>query len=559
MLATYCGLSFLYFGLRLVLESGRQYVGGFDDPQILIWSFAWWPHAILHGQNPFVTHVLWPPGGVNLAWVNAVPGLALLFSPLTLTLGPVVSYNVAAVLMPALAAWAAFLLCHYLTRSLWPSLVGGYLYGFSAYMLGHEGVQLQLVAVFVLPLVALIVVRYVDDDLSSRTLVLSLGPLLAFQILTSTEFAFTLTLALACALALAWMFVRDKRPRLRSLLAPLAGAYAVAAALTAPFLYYTVTGFRFSAFNPPEQYEADLANLIVPTHLQAFGAGWAQVISDQFPGNYAERGAFLGLPVLAIVGLFAWRRWQTAGGRFLVAALCLAVYAALGPDLTVVGHRLLPLPTILGHNRLALPGLGSHLVPLFNNVLPTRIMLYASLVSVVIVAIWMASSPAGRILRWALPALAVLMLVPNPAAGIWATTYTIPPFFTDSAYRSCLRPGEVILPEPVTQGGMSLLWQVTSDFRFRMTGGRVQLSPPTEFLHPQSIAQIAVGYPPVADQTQLFTAFFKKKGVTSVILDKSRALIWAPALDRIAKRQDVGGILLYRVSGEPRACPTTER
>ena len=34
-----------------------------------------------------------------------------------------------------------------------------------------------------------------------------------------------------------------------------------------------------------------------------------------------------------------------------------------------------------------------------------------------------------------------------------------------------------------------------------------------------------------------------------MIVDKREAAIWAPALDQIAPRQDVGGVLLYRVGG----------
>jgi hypothetical protein len=171
----------------------------------------------------------------------------------------------------------------------------------------------------------------------------------------------------------------------------------------------------------------------------------------------------------------------------------------------------------------------------------------------VVVALWMTTSSSG-IARWLLPALAVLMLVPNPAAGNWSTSYAVPAFFTDSRFRSCLRPDEVVLPQPVSNGGFSLLWQVSSGFRFRMTGGRLQLSPPSSFLHPPSIAKIAVGDPPAANQTKLFRAFIAQKGVTSVIVDKTRGTSWAPALDRIAKPQDVGGVLLYRI-GPGRACP----
>ena len=75
---------------------GRGYVGTGVDPQIPIWMLAWWPHAILHGQNPIVTHAIWAPDGVDLAWVTSIPAVALAFAPLTLAAGPVASFNVAA-------------------------------------------------------------------------------------------------------------------------------------------------------------------------------------------------------------------------------------------------------------------------------------------------------------------------------------------------------------------------------------------------------------------------------------------------------------------------------
>ena len=62
-LALYCAVSFLYFGLRLVLEPGSRYVGSYDrDPQTLIWGFAWYPHAILSGENPLAPRSGRPPG-----------------------------------------------------------------------------------------------------------------------------------------------------------------------------------------------------------------------------------------------------------------------------------------------------------------------------------------------------------------------------------------------------------------------------------------------------------------------------------------------------------------
>ncbi len=82
----------------------RDLIGGGSDPQLFVWSLGWWPHAVIHGLNPFVTHVLWAPHGSNLVWTTSVPGLALLLAPVTLAAGPGAAYNVAAVLLPALAA-----------------------------------------------------------------------------------------------------------------------------------------------------------------------------------------------------------------------------------------------------------------------------------------------------------------------------------------------------------------------------------------------------------------------------------------------------------------------
>ena len=115
-------------GIRPLVESGHHFIGYGYDPQIFIWSLAWWPHAVAHGDNPFVTRAIWFPYGLNLTWSTTIPGLALLFAPVTLLAGAIVAYDVAAVLLPALAAWTAYLLCRYLTGALWPSLVGGYLF-----------------------------------------------------------------------------------------------------------------------------------------------------------------------------------------------------------------------------------------------------------------------------------------------------------------------------------------------------------------------------------------------------------------------------------------------
>src|SRR5262249_49620315 len=150
-LAAYVAVSFGLFGLPVVSRFGHDWIGTGADPQIFVWSLAWWPHAVLHWQNPVVTHEVWPPAGLDLTWASSVPALAAALAPVTLSAGTVASYNAGMILAPALAAWTAFLLCRHVTRSFWPSLAGGYLFGFSSYELGHLLGHMNLSWVFLVP------------------------------------------------------------------------------------------------------------------------------------------------------------------------------------------------------------------------------------------------------------------------------------------------------------------------------------------------------------------------------------------------------------------------
>ena len=158
-LVLYVAIACAYFGSGLLPHPGRVVVGDQNAP-IYIWSFGWWSHALTTWTNPLVSHALYAPYGVDLAWTPTAPGLAAIFSPLTLLIGPIASYNVASLLMLSISAWTGYLLCGYLTRSTWAALVGGYLFGFSTANLRQLSVgNLNLTAVFVFPLVALVVIR----------------------------------------------------------------------------------------------------------------------------------------------------------------------------------------------------------------------------------------------------------------------------------------------------------------------------------------------------------------------------------------------------------------
>jgi hypothetical protein len=541
-LAAYCLVAFLFFGLPVASHPGRVVVGSDFDPETYIWYLAWWPHAVFHGESPVVTHAVWAPSGYDLAWTTSVPVMAFAFAPLTALAGPVVSFNALMILLPALSAWTAFVLCRYVTRRFWPSLAGGYLFGFSTYTLGHEQGHLNLVAVFLVPVVALVVLRYLNGELGRRRFAVYLGLLLGAQAGLTTEILATLTLALAVSWALAFWLVPARRERLRSLLVPTVAAYGIAALIASPLSYYALTDFNTGELGPTAEFVTDPVNLVVPSTITAVGGTAARGISVHFPPNILEQTSYLGLPLLAIVALFLLRRRGEPSGRFLLVGFGVAILAALGSWLHVYGTRLVPLPWVaLAH------------LPLFNNIYTVRLMLYAFLAAAVIVALW-SSGGAPRWLRIALPILAAISLAPSLGHHHWDTKLVVPAFIADGDYKRCLAPNENVIAIPYGYMGNSVLWQALSGFRFRLEGG--SLGDQVQPFGGTTVVRLTNDDVRQGDADTVLQVA-RARGVGAILVDPTDPYPWSAVLAPIGKPTAVGGLLLYRVGHDgvsPAAC-----
>jgi hypothetical protein len=533
-LAIYLTLSLAFFGRPLILHGDRAYLGSRYDPEILIWSFAWWPHALLNGDNPFVTHSVWPVTGINLGWVASMPGLALIAAPLTVVAGPVIAYNVVTLAVPAVSAWTAFLLCHYLTKSWWASLAGGYLFGFSSYMLGQQIAHLHMTSIFLIPLVALTVVQYMDAKIERRQLALRVGLLLGAQAWLSTEILATLTVSLVACLVVAYLLLPTARVRLRSAVPGVLAAFAIACVLGAPLLGYALSDIPSESINDPALFPADLLNLVVPTDVTLLGTDTTRSLSQKFVANITEHGAYLGLPLLAILGWYAWAARHRPGERLVVVLLLLGIIAELGVALHVAGERVMPLPWELADD---LPGL--------IHVLPARFSMYVSLAAAVAAALWAASSRPSRSVRVALVAAAVLALLPAAHRHLWQTTPTRPAFFANGAYERCLSPSETVFLPDVADTD-ALIWQAESDLGFRLA--MASLSPAIPDGLPDTEAARAVLYGAVPGNGQRLIRLARGLGASVIVLDDEQLKQWAPPLAEAGlKPVRIGGISLYHL------------
>jgi hypothetical protein len=537
VLLGYAAISLAYFGAPLAAHPGRDLLGHGRDPQIFVWSFAWWLHALETWQNPFYSHAIYAPGGINLVWTTTVPGLALLFAPVTYLVGPAASFNLAEMLVPAVSAFTAFLLCRHVSRSLWAGVVGGYLFGFSTYMLGQEQGHLHMTAVFLLPLMALAAFRYLHEEISGRGFAWRLGLLYGLQFWLSTEVLLTAALALAVTLPLAYWLVPTTRPRLRSMLAPLLGAIAIAAAVSVPLLWYTATGFQSGSINDPSLFDGDLLNFVVPTRFVWAGGASLYQISQHFPGGAAEAGSYLGIPTLVIVAWYAVSRRRSAVARYLVVALLLTAVLTLGTGIAVKGRieAWLPWRLVAG-------------LPLLDNVLPARFSLYLSLITAVIVALWAASRRdwAGRLL----PVLAVLAIVPQLGHGYWHVHPERWAFFTAQTYRVCFPRNQNVAIFPFGFWDDSTLWQAESGFWFRMPEGYLAPTPPAKDLAGDPVIRMLT-YTidnPTPDQ---IVAFARREKVDRIISVEIYPHPKGTQMHRFGEVQDSGGVLIAPACGYP--------
>jgi hypothetical protein len=546
-LGLYLLASVLLFGIPVLGDMRHAYVGlgqpdlgtGFTDPSVYMWSMVWWPHAIVHGMNPLVTHVVWAPQGVGLAWTTTIPGASILAWPVTAMFGPVAAFNAWMLLAPALAAWTAYLLFRHVTGAFWPSLVGGYLFGFSSYELAQMTAHLNLALIFPIPLAALLVLLRVEGSLRPVPFVLLMAGTVALQFAFSQELAFTMTVfgILVGLLALV-LFPKARRP-----LVIAAGwtavSYLVAAVVLIPFLPALPGASAFVPRTWPSKYATDLLNFVVPTRIALVASHAARGVASRFAPGLSEEGAYLG-PVLLLVALFAARAGRTRTGGFVLASLGLILLASLGPGLRVGGvQRAGPLPwAAAGH------------VPLLRMALPARFMVYAWLVLGLLAALWLAAPIRGAWARWGkwgVAGLCVVALLPNLALPLWHSRSDTPPFFATALYRRYLEPGRNTLVIPFASNGFSMLWQAETDLAFPMAGGYIACAIPPEYRRWAIVATFLSKRRLPGFENQL-RAFLGHLDVANVVVDPRARGPWSTVFGALAIRPvGVGGILYYRI------------
>ncbi|HVC41237.1 MAG TPA: hypothetical protein VND54_04595 [Candidatus Saccharimonadales bacterium] len=555
------GAAYLALAVLLCINAWRApsttYIGEGPDPIQQMWGIAWVPYAISHALDPLSTHLLNQPTGTDILWSTPTALVVAPLWPVTALFGATVTYNVVATLSLALASFFAFLVIRrWVPGGVVAAAIGGLLYGFSPFMTGQLFGHYNLVLSGVTPPLALMLADeiLVRQRRRPRTLGLLAAALAVVQFFIAQEILLTETLVAAIFAVVLAITHRDSvRARVAFVARSMRWAVPPAAMVLAYPTWLQFFGADHvvgGAINGTDIYVTDPTNFVVPTVAQLIAPQMATSVSSHFSGNASEWDAYLGIPLIVLLALATFRFWRAPPIRTAAILAVIIAVLSLGPHINVQGHALLAVP---------LPWwIPAHL-PVLDDILPNRLMVYVDLAAAIIVAftlrrVWLARS--SPLLNVAVAVVVLLPLVPTLPAP--ATRLTTPSVFAATA-PAMIPPGATVLfePFPSVYHVDAMHWQVSSHFAFTMVGGYIigPYAPGAEALEAMihSLATAAPNATLVAADRSRLMGLLRTLGVTDVLVGSGAspgaAALFTQVFD--APPTGDGGFMIWRVPVSP--------
>lgn len=524
--------SITVFG-SVAADPGGQVVANNDDSSLFIWWLGHTAEVVARtfgfgsgfGSGLFGGAGPWPAdgllhteamnalgGGVNGAWNTSLVAPGLVLAPLTWIAGPIVSYNVLVLSIPVLNSLAAALLfTRFLPRTSAFIAAGGV--GFSSYVIAQLSGHPNLAFAVTAPITACAILSLlgIGSRASARTGVaapadagtpasagipasagtapsttperrarrfwavsIGLGLMLGVQFYFSTEVLAGTFLAALCFLVSLAVFAR--RVLSRRAWADLAGGGVLASVLALVLALPLLLRMRGpmapdGPIRPHGVWNTDLLDPIIPAVPTWLGAGESPIprIMDI---DGAELGAYVGAPALVaalliVVGLIRRRRYSLP--LRVASATGLLVFAlALGSPVLLGGK------VLLSSGPFAL----IEALPVLENILPMRLVLYSTIALFAILGIgldWSLArirTPRGKGLLGLLVLAGVCVL-----PGVQSSRTVYVPDFYDGTLAEVVPEGSVVktFPRPLAwaepHADEAMVWQAVSGFRYRETGG----------------------------------------------------------------------------------------
>lgn len=533
-----------------------------SESNFFVWWLNWSPWSLLHFQDQLFTTYQNHPGGVNGMWSATVPVLGILLAPVTLTFGPVASYNIGMILGPVVSGLSlALALGPYVKRWV-PRRLAGLLYGFCPFIIAHTSVGHLNLVWAVLPPALLWAVHsiFIQPGTQPWRAGALLGSAFAVQtgIYTQTvALGAIVLLVVAAVLAVRWpRRVAQRVPFIAKAAAACLGSYVVLCAYPLILLLVGPGRPRVRIRNPA-QTGADAANLLVPNHLSMFQLG-TNGLGDKLHSYAGEQGGYIGVGLLVLL-ILAVRTVHFGAIKLTAAVGLVLVVLSLGVHLVILGSD----------TGVALPWQLLENVPLLADAEAVRLQIFIAACVAVIVAFWLEHvlTHTWNGGRRAVVVAATLVAVATwlPSNGQQAVQTYTPKFFTTASDH--LPPGAVVETFPRVSGRWEggadpLLWQVASGMAYRTTGGYFIGSDTTHDLllegpvnaYQVGASQSAADAPPTsADLAAAAMRDLRAHGVTVVVvvdqpgLKAGKVAAWTSHITG-SRGERIGDVWLFRLA-----------
>jgi hypothetical protein len=179
------------------------------DAAAYVWGFWWVARQLTHLGNPWATGYLAAPVGTQLAYHTLMPLPGVLMTPVTLTFGPSVSYNLLSIAGPGLLCYAMYRAARLWLPTGFGAIAAGAFFGLSSNLTWRSWYQLNLaLGALFLPLTLAAAIRL--RRAPGRRQAVILGAVLGAALLTDQESA-VLAGILAVVVLIPWL-VRPSWP-----------------------------------------------------------------------------------------------------------------------------------------------------------------------------------------------------------------------------------------------------------------------------------------------------------------------------------------------------------
>jgi hypothetical protein len=455
--------------------ASRIVAGNPYDADQFAWYFRYDATAVAHFRLPaLTTDGMNAPQGISVMWNTFMLLPGVLLAPVTLLAGPQVSLTV---LMTAGFAGSALAMIVVLRRwgaSIPAAALGGGVYGFSPALiqssLGHYDLQFAVLP----PLIADAALRLATGRCGPGRRAAArcgawLGLLAAAQVFITEESLFDTGVAVVIMVAV--MLVSRPRAiagRVRDTATGLAAAAGVIAVVAGYPLWVQFFGPLRNPGSPfsPDFYKNDLAGFVQPSSLMLLHTTRSSAFATNFQGRLPEYLAYLGWPMLAVLGLVTVRFWRLLPVRATAVTFTVLAVFSLGGTLLASGRV---------HGGIELPWYWLQTLPITGSVIPARFSIVADGAAAAALAFGFDAARrrwpgAGRILA-GLAAIAVIPLVPAPLPA--APTAGVPAGWTAAFTALRLPAGAhvLVVPIPVSAYTAALRWIADTGQPASIVGG----------------------------------------------------------------------------------------